>query len=730
MYKNEEYKLSIKIDSLGPFQGKNSINQTLSVQDKKRFVIFARNGAGKTCISRALSLLNPDNSLVHTDYSKLISNGSRFAAFRLKLDELEYGLEINPSGIFPTNTDGHIFHVFNTDFIDMNIRDLFSSDRINGYILGKENIDVHKELEQKEKIDNKIESLTEDLEQSIKSIKDELCSVGVNPNTQEFKSITLERVLKMEPTEEELSFDELNFQYTQLLNKQFDSIHSIKMPDLDINDYTSLSNIFDRSYGRIEQDSHFLYEVEQNLDFFNKGVGLYDSDKNRCPFCRQEMSPEAIHLIERYRPIIEGEKAKTIKSLQQYSENINGTISRFNKFVNEFNSEVNTYNEDIGYFDHLGEKLPSIDVEPINNELLKIQQLIKDKIKDMSLTFTYALDQLKYLYSDLNVKVDTANSLFDKINNRIFERKNEELSKRRRICNAAFNRLIDSNVTTIQEIKALSNEESELERSIKEKQSKSQKLKLSAVTDCLVKLVDFFFPGKYRFEQSDYSIRFTDGSYELGQLMSEGEKTIIAFCYYIASTHTLVSMEDDYSKILFVIDDPISSLDFDHIYAVTHLFKSTWFPYYRNHIRQYVVFTHNIDFFNLLVTGRVSANYFILKGNSFIPKTGQKLLLPYELHLNDVRDVAKGLQPPQHTTPNSIRHILETIAKFEKPDGNLNEFLEEYSSYFSNSSIYQLIEDMSHGKMRESIINEDVVVDCCKCTINFIDKRYPHQLGK
>ena len=58
------------------------------------------------------------------------------------------------------------------------------------------------------------------------------------------------------------------------------------------------------------------------------------------------------------------------------------------------------------------------------------------------------------------------------------------------------------------------------------------------------------------------------------QVLSDGEKTILSFCYYLSNIHTKINNTEDYDKIILVIDDPISSMDFDYIYQLTSIIKN------------------------------------------------------------------------------------------------------------------------------------------------------------
>lgn len=74
--------------------------------------------------------------------------------------------------------------------------------------------------------------------------------------------------------------------------------------------------------------------------------------------------------------------------------------------------------------------------------------------------------------------------------------------------------------------------------------------------------------------------------------LSEGEKTAIAFSYFVVKTKALGV---EANRTVVFIDDPISSLDSNYIYNCFALIKSEFVDF-----RQLFVATHNFEFFNLV----------------------------------------------------------------------------------------------------------------------------------
>jgi len=87
--------------------------------------------------------------------------------------------------------------------------------------------------------------------------------------------------------------------------------------------------------------------------------------------------------------------------------------------------------------------------------------------------------------------------------------------------------------------------------------------------------------------------------------LSEGEKTAIAFSFFL----TKLGEEQELDKLIIYIDDPISSLDSNHIFQINAVIKDVFFRKEANengnvewklNCKQIFISTHNFEFFSLL----------------------------------------------------------------------------------------------------------------------------------
>lgn len=308
-------------------------------------------------------------------------------------------------------------------------------------------------------------------------------------------------------------------------------------------------------------------------------------------------------------------------------------------------------------------------------------------------------------------------------------------SLHRRICNAKLKELVNSCRTFVEKLNALDQEKKAIEVSIKEKEGKSKKSKKDAVIEYLKKYLNYFFHDKYEFDDTTFGISFKNHSLDKNatNILSDGEKSIVAFCYYLASTHLMIENETDYEDLFFVIDDPISSMDFRYVYAVSDIIRGLKndFPAINGSKNvRFIILTHHTEFMSMLISNKIAALNWHMKPGK-LQKIKQELLMPYEYHLKDVLDVSTGEKVPSHTTPNSIRQIIETIMHFESPKMNSTEqYIQVHEKLRNNAYLYALMQDGSHGAVRRqpAIADEDVV-KAASVTIEFVKSLFPNQLS-
>lgn len=210
--------------------------------------------------------------------------------------------------------------------------------------------------------------------------------------------------------------------------------------------------------------------------------------------------------------------------------------------------------------------------------------------------------------------------------------------------------------------------------------------------------------------------------------LSEGEKTAIAFVYFITK---LKENDNNIEDTIVVIDDPISSFDSNHLFHAYSFMKMNC-----EKAKQLFVLTHNFTFFKL-VRDWISrknkrdnqniANFYVVKANSERPRAStyadaEPALTLYnsEYHyifsrLHSLKN-KQALETDDHfLAANLSRKLLEAFLsfKFPKNRGNFANLFNVAVSASVNSEdegkekIRKFINEYSHNDLIET--NEDFV---------------------
>ena len=115
-----------------------------------------------------------------------------------------------------------------------------------------------------------------------------------------------------------------------------------------------------------------------------------------------------------------------------------------------------------------------------------------------------------------------------------------------------------------------------------------------------------------------------------------------------------------------------------------------------------LILTHNTYFFNVASMNRVvpfKGLYQLVSSSDCHELRSQgAFATPHLLQLKDVFDVSKGSKTANHTTPNSIRSVVESMWKFCRPDlQNFESFVRFLISDHNIEIKSVLINDLCHG---------------------------------
>lgn len=723
-------RLTLKINNIGP--NKDIVYETKL--DKLKLALFANNGTGKTFISRSFRLFEN----LDYDIKSLLTFGENQGEFEVNYNNQIFKIEIKDNSISKIYNESNIlFHVFNTDFIDENleVNGYKINNEIEGYILGKSNIDLTKDKKEINDLKSSYDNLCLEINNLLEESKNNLVEqFSINRRLAEFKAISFDNI----STENNDSEDELNKEFI-LLSQNFNNLSSmpenlndVKLNDFNINiDYLKdihelLSNSYSKATNLSEKVSKYC---KNNDEFILKGMEIFAESNFVCPFCNQKID-ENSEIISNYNIYINDEESKIIQKIKIFKNNIDSSKNNISLFYDQFSKVNSSFEEIKSYLPNFEEKL----FIPDKLELIKLfdnlNGLLDFKIKDVSKNFYKGSNDLfnnitNFIF-ELNKNIQDNQKKIKILNERKNKISDERREIQRKLCNVGFLKFCSSEKDKIHELFEIKNEIDELNIKISHKEQKRKRDKKKEVAKTFKHFLNFFFKDKYTFNEETFNIKFNNENISnMSKVLSEGEKTIVAFCYYIASTHLIINKEEDYKKLFFIIDDPISSIDYNYIYSICRSIINL-FSHFSLNKHSFLILTHNLNFMNMLIKNKVIDYKFYLK-NQKIDEFNSKLLLPYENHLEDIINVFKKDLKPSHTTPNSIRQVLEHILYFEQKYSKLNDFVSEDPILSENNNLYYLINDLSH-RADDILLPNDEIEDVCKTVLHYLNENYPGQL--
>lgn len=730
---------SIKLKGIGPFSAAFSAQMSMR---NYRAAVYAGNGTGKTTISRAFRLAEPGGAVHKSD--SLITRGSDKGVFSFETTgpdggplKLEIGLHL---GSAPTvsNDTGYLFHVFNSDYVDENLAaaSFQPSGNIDGYIVGKLEIDLDAEKHRLAGLQKKDLELKNEINRAIDDARKELRSCGVSANMADFKGFSYEAVINSKPRSDD---------YNQVLEglqalSEIPEDASSPMP-LPTNyegvNFDQLIDLLTTRFSKADLAAEFLDEVRKKLDFIEAGMNLQDGDV--CPFCGQPYNDSAHKLIADYdRYLHDREKAVIDRigafesEMRSLASNRRAAVSAYLQAEKIFNGYKKGFSDlDSVSFDEL---TPSETVDSCISGILEELDLKRSDVTK-SVDCKYATDLKAIVDADEETLIH-ANESIALLGNKLASVSKEKTLLRKKLCKSAQNRCRIERDAQVREVLETRTAFRDLQARIAEKESLGKRSKRDAVAGLFKELLARVFGDKYSFNPMSFSIKL--GADELGadagMILSDGEKSLVAFCFYVASTYTLLGSDGDADKLFFVIDDPISSMDYHHVYEIAQIIRSLGdrFGSGSGSRLRFLLLTHNVAFFNLLAGTKIAPDLFLLD-ESRIEPCGRRVIAPYSEHLADLKRVSNG-EPPTHTTGNSIRQVLESLMHFEEPmTAKLYDYLNEPAQADLKKAefIYTLCNDQSHGTAfygQEQPIDPKDIQRACKAVVEHIESRYPGQL--
>lgn len=743
-------KIYIKCKNIAPLR---NLDETI---DNKSFNlgILARNGSGKTFISRLFRLLEMHSITDISTINRLITIDQSNAQFIFGVSEKNgrvienITIDISKDSIPTIPNHYYIYHTFNQDYVDENIRALgyeHESD-VQGYILGKTNIDISEDKSKLESIEKARTQLYEDIvlkinsyiEKHISSIRDirRLGEYSQYISAEVFINNGIDKSVALPKTINDYIAD---YDKVKAVPEGLADIQEITLVSLENKIYEEVVDILFKEYSLSHFAEEFKIDVRGKQKLIEEGLAILEDNREKCPFCGQVLGFNALLLIDQYNKFLTDEESRIIKRIQTLIELIKDQQNGLKRIHMVSTVVATKYNE------YKTKYIPSCEGNNINLiDIVNVVTLLDVLInalyeKQQNINSIVSIDnnlvsQIEGQIESINANITYDNELIRDINKRKNAIGEESKNIRRNICKAAYNYWVEKYEVEQKKYIKLGEEADGVRKEIEKKQEAEKVAKKKLVAETIKKVLDYFFSGKYTLDEDSFRLVFQSNKLANGQtkdVLSEGEKNIVAFAYYLGDTHTLIDKEEEYNKLIFIVDDPISSMDFTYVYTLSDVIRDMdiLFPQISMHMRK-LILTHNNDFIRILSSNNILDRVMYLRNGKLL-ECRDNHTVPYISHLLDVYRVARCGEKATHTTANSIRHIIETINRFEVINTSKDSVKDFIKVRFPHDKrFYTYINDLSHGGWRtdQEPMTEEDYRDVCEAIIVMIENCYPKQI--
>lgn len=471
--------------------------------------------------------------------------------------------------------------------------------------------------------------------------------------------------------------------------------------------------------------SNILDEYKNHSDEMNwikRGVDIHGENPEKCIFCGNSIDS---NLIKNLKLAFSDELIFLEKELEYQKTSIELEIQKLGSTPNINKDDY--FKDSTIFIENINKEINNI-IDSRTNILEKIKLKIIDKQRDI-----FSKIEIDDLIWDSFSKVqDDIDSLYKNTVEQIEQFENRKLKSvnflrryyiAKELSVSEFNKLSEQvkqignnideekenkdNVET--EIKTYETKISKLESSLKSESEAVNRINIilqNSLAHSELSLKSIDNEEKIYFEVS----RNEERAYNL----SEGEKSLIAFAYYIARLESL-SVEEKSKTILF-IDDPISSLDENNIFYIYNLIFCL---FEKKEFLQYFLSTHNLDF--LKYTNRFSAgkDYYLIEkikeaedkpSKSYIKKLPKHLsskVTEFVFLFEQIYKVATVNESEHNFSffynfPNNGRKFIEILLYFKYPDYKKNND-DKIKNYFGEDNapfIQRINNEYSHGEDR------------------------------
>ena len=426
----------------------------------------------------------------------------------------------------------------------------------------------------------------------------EFCLDGLKGN----KDTLFKHIISLEKPEGELDYsvDDLKkaaqqlqgeAQSRQLLSKVLINVGDIEQSEL-------LSKVI---VGNKNSSVASLIETLGNSDWVNTGIKYVhiDGEKGVCPFCQQKTITQ--NFLEQINAYFDESYNRDKSQIEQMISRYDAEIKKATDFFNAIKDD-SFLEKNKAEIESLSANLISISEHNLNT--------LREKAKTPSIQVS--LQPINEIIESINSIIENANNEITLYNQRIADKKGFKSKIKDSFWNlmrkeynsvielyAANKKVYEQSVENVQ--KELQTKTSEINTNtalIEENRKKTVNID-EAVENIKNGLIDIgitdFTIEKYSEEEALYRLKREDLDEDVFKTLSEGEKMVISFLYFIELCKGESIAEKASNNKIVVIDDPISSLSHIYVFNIGRLIHNEFLR--TKKYDQLFILTHSLYFF-------------------------------------------------------------------------------------------------------------------------------------
>ena len=695
-----------KIKRIKNFATFNDFKWSSCQEFSKYNFFYGWNYSGKTTLSRIFRCL--ETKIKHNDFP-----------------DVEFSIETDGASITQQDiSKDYPIRSFNEEFVEENFQWNNEDAEIEPvFIMGKEIKDLDTKV--KEIMENKREK-----EESFKKIEKEKEAIEQNlDNFLTNKASEIRNILRITNAREfdKNKLDEkinvINDSYAKYIlvdnekekklniygSKKGENI-TFEAPQLRLSKYISeVKGILSQKIGA-QQIIKKLKANPELSDWVREGIELHQKEEV-CQFCGNLLPRD---LFDRLKRHFSKEFDNLMQKINSEENEILGYIKEvgkinfpdgarlFENLQKGFENELNCLNTLISTY---VDRLQSLREELRRKRENPFDSLELKKILDNTSELENTIRNIEKIINEHNLKVDSFESDKQKVREELIVCFTAEFIKEKNYIKEKekIKKLKDNIENLNLKIRDLGDEIENINKQIKTEAIGADRInryleKFFCNNNLKVKLID---NGKYKLYRND----------RIAKNLSTGEKNIISLIYFFAK---LEETNFDFNNAVIFIDDPVSSLDSNHIFKVYAFINEKL-----KNCGQLFITTHNFDFFNLLKDLNKydlenKGKFYLIK--KIINNTGElscienlpNVLLKYKSEYNYLFFILKSFNELNdkskfdllYLLPNILRRFFEAYLYMKYPDGKrfktkANTFLKD-SNLNDKQSTLKLIDEYSH----------------------------------